>query len=204
MYRVTGTAVNLISDVMVWSRDPEDTGQYCGNTAVAGSARPAFGPPSRVPHLLTVARSPAHRRDCAFAGRNFRYGYVFPRARAERRPTRTVKIGTLVAVACSGHVRHRPTTRCTHLARGSDKEARPGSPPASAKTFCGSAVRSSIGSQPLCPTIAGCMSMTHSAIRSPTNTAWSASPGCQSALNIDPLSACNVDPFGDARRRSYR
>ena len=28
--------------------------------------------------------------------------------------------------------------------------------------------------------------------------------GCQSALNIDPLSACNVDPFGDARRRSYR
>ena len=27
---------------------------------------------------------------------------------------------------------------------------------------------------------------------------------CQSALNIDPLSACNVDPFGDARRRSYR
>ena len=23
-------------------------------------------------------------------------------------------------------------------------------------------------------------------------------------LNIDPLSACNVDPFGDARRRSYR
>ena len=29
-------------------------------------------------------------------------------------------------------------------------------------------------------------------------------PRCQSALNIDPLSACNVDPFGDARRRSYR
>ena len=29
-------------------------------------------------------------------------------------------------------------------------------------------------------------------------------PKCQSALNIDPLSACNVDPFGDARRRSYR
>ena len=27
---------------------------------------------------------------------------------------------------------------------------------------------------------------------------------CQSALNIDPLWACNVDPFGDARRRSYR
>ena len=27
---------------------------------------------------------------------------------------------------------------------------------------------------------------------------------CQSALNIAPLSACNVDPFGDARRRSYR
>ena len=27
---------------------------------------------------------------------------------------------------------------------------------------------------------------------------------CQSALNIDPLSACNVDLFGDARRRSYR
>ena len=27
---------------------------------------------------------------------------------------------------------------------------------------------------------------------------------CQSALNIEPLSACNVDPFGDARRRSYR
>ena len=27
---------------------------------------------------------------------------------------------------------------------------------------------------------------------------------CQSGLNIDPLSACNVDPFGDARRRSYR
>ena len=26
----------------------------------------------------------------------------------------------------------------------------------------------------------------------------------QLALNIDPLSACNVDPFGDARRRSYR
>ena len=31
-----------------------------------------------------------------------------------------------------------------------------------------------------------------------------ASLECQSALNIDPLSACNVDPFGDARRRSYR
>ena len=29
-------------------------------------------------------------------------------------------------------------------------------------------------------------------------------PTCQSALNIAPLSACNVDPFGDARRRSYR
>ena len=83
------------------------------------------------------------------------------------------------------------TTRCTHLARGSDKEARPVSPPASAKTFCGSAVRSSIGSQPLCPTIAGCMSMTHSAIRSPTNTAWSASPGGRPMISACDGSASN-------------
>ena len=72
----------------------------------------------------------------------------------------------------SGMRAHRPPPAMPIWRGTRAKRPQPGSPPASpARTSCGNALFSSPETQPPCPTIAECMSMTHSAIRSPTNTA---------------------------------